>query len=137
MSDTKDISQVIDLSVQEYTNASFTVIKNLQAKVAKLETENESLLKMLEQNTPALIQTSDLNPIGIPHPQLICEAQICILKDAALTRALTMEECKKLEILTNVLQKYKVTVPSNEEIAVRKMTTEELVAAALADDNVN
>lgn len=136
MSDIINISEVIDLSVQEYTNASFQVIKQLQAKISKLETENESLLRMLEQNTPALIHTSDLT-LGIPQEQLICEAQIHMIKEQAIVRVLTKEECQKFEILTNILHKYKIPIPTSDEILIKRMTQEELIAVALKEETPN
>lgn len=132
MSEVKSITEVTAIAIDEYSNASFVVIKQLQAKVAKLQAENESLLHMLEQNTPALIQTTDLVSLGISNEQLICETQIVILKDAAINRALSMEECKKLQILTEVLSKYKVVKPTDEELTIKSMSPEALIAAATA-----
>lgn len=135
MSDTKNISEVTAIATDEYSNASFKVIKDLQAKLAKLQSENDSLLQMLEQNTPALVKTSDL-ALGISNEQLVCETQILLIKDAAISRALTMEEVKKFQILTEVLQKYKVVKPSDEELAIKQLTPEQLMAQALAPEVV-
>jgi hypothetical protein len=129
MSDVKDISQLAEASMQEYNNASFRVIKDLQAKISKLEAENESLKIMLEQNVPALIDTSDLG-FGVSNEALICETQICLLKNEAIKRSLTKEEVQKFQILTDISLKYKSVHPDAETLKAKQMTQEELLAAA-------
>lgn len=126
MSDLKDISQVIDSSSQEYTNASFKVIRQLQEKISKLESENESLKHLLEQNTPSLIDTKDLG-FGISHEELICATQISLLKDAAISRVLTLEEVKKLEILTKVKVQFETRNPNSDSISAEQMHPDALM----------
>lgn len=109
-----------------YSTASFQVIKDLQAKVSKLEAENRSLLQMLEQNTPSLIDAKDLG-FGINNQELICETQIHLLKEAAVTRVLTMEEVKKLEVLSGVLSKVKTAKPDPDALKVEKLSDDDLI----------
>lgn len=130
MSDLKDISQVIDGASEEYNKASFKVIRQLQEKVSKLEAENESLKHLLEQNTPSLINVQDLG-FGINNQELICETQITLLKDAAINRALTMEEVRKLEILNKVLANVKSVRPDPDSLKVEKLSDADLVKAVL------
>lgn len=132
MSEIKDISVLESESLKEiknYSDSQFKVIVDLQKKISKLESENQSLKLMLEQNTPNLISVGDLG-FGISNEQIICETQIVILKDAAVTRPLTMEEVRKLEVLTKVLDQVKKKDPDFESLNARNMTTEELISIA-------
>ena len=61
---------------------------------------------MLEGNLPSLTFETDIS-LGVSNEQLICETQILLLKDAAVTRSLTMEESKKFQIFTDILEKIK------------------------------
>lgn len=126
MPDLKDISQVIDSASEEYNKASFKVIRQLQEKVSKLESENESLKHLLEQNTPTLIDTKDLG-FGISHEELICATQISLLKDAAISRVLTLEEVKKLEILTKVKVQFETRNPNSDSISAEQMHPDALM----------
>jgi hypothetical protein len=129
MSDLKDISALVDTAeLQQFNNASFQVIKKLQEKVSQLESENESLKLMLEQNVPTL-HFADIG-IGISNEHIICLTQIALLKEKAVSSKtqLTMEEVKKLEILTKVLAGIKAQNPDDpEDIKAKSMTPEELL----------
>lgn len=104
--DIKDLNDSFN-DLQSYSDAQFKTIVELNKQIAQLKAENESLKLMLNENIPNIsLQTSDIG-IGISNEQLICETQILLLKNDAMFRPLTMEEARKLEIFSNVLEKVK------------------------------
>ncbi len=115
--------------LQQYSDSQFHTILKLKEDIARLESENKSLKIMLEQNLPSI----DLG-IGISNEQLICETQIVLLKNLAVTRQLTMEESKKFQIFEEILAKYKVHKP-NDPFSVTTLTDDELLKAAGTNDS--
>lgn len=101
--DVKDLEQSF-LEAKEYASASTRVISELQKKIQKLEDENKSLQLMLESNVPILHNVTE---IGISPSRIICETQIAFLKNSAVTRELTLEESRKFQIYTDILEKLK------------------------------
>lgn len=129
MSDVKNISDLEEgfQSLQEYSDSQFHLISKLNEKVARLESENKSLKTMLESNLPSLgFNTTDLS-IGISSEQLICETQLVMLKDVAVTRNLTLEEAKKFQIFTDILLKVKASKKPGDEFGVARLTDDELI----------
>jgi regulator of replication initiation timing len=74
-------------------------INNLKRELEKLAKENERLLfentQMRATNPEKQFETSD--------EETICVVQLAILKNYAMSRELTMEETKKVEILNKIL----------------------------------
>lgn len=124
--DIKDLNNSFN-DLQSYSDAQFKTIVELNKQIAQLKAENESLKLMLEQSIPDLsLQTSDIG-LGISNEQLICETQILLLKNDAMLRPLTMEETRKLEIFSNVLDKVKRGSKDPVEIEVNKLTNNDLL----------
>ena len=97
--------------------------------VKKLEEENKSMKGMLENNLPSLT----LYGLGVSNEQLICETQITILKDKAITRELTFEEAKKFAIFTEVLENIR-KASKGSDINVQKLSDEELLKLVEGSD---
>jgi hypothetical protein len=134
MSEILDINQLEEgfHQLQEHSDSQFGEIQKLKETIARLETENKSLKLMIDTNLPQVgSQFVDLS-LGISNQQLICEVQLTMLKDRAVTQELTIEEVKKVQILTDVLAKCKQGKTPNE-ISVSRMTDEELLKAATID----
>lgn len=108
--------------LQSYSDNQFKTIQELKKQIKKLEEENKSMKSMLESNLPALT----FDGLGISNEQLVCETQITILKDKAITRELTFEEAKKFAIFTEVLENIK-KASKNNDISVQKLSDEELL----------
>jgi hypothetical protein len=114
--------------LQHYSDAQYKTISHLQQRIAQLESENNSLKVLVEQNLPALgMDTSNL-VLGVSNEQLICETQLLNLKNVAVSRDLTMEETRKFQIFSDVLEKIKRKSPDEDEILVRKLTPAELLS---------
>jgi polyhydroxyalkanoate synthesis regulator phasin len=108
--------------LQSYSDNQFKTIQELKKQIKKLEEENKSMKSMLENNLPALT----FDGLGISNEQLVCETQITILKDKAITRELTFEEAKKFAIFTEVLENIK-KASKNNDFSVQKLSDEELL----------
>lgn len=108
--------------LQSYSDSQFKSIVELKKQIKKLEEENGSLKSMLENNLPSLT----IDGLGVSNEQLICETQITILKDKAITRELTFEEAKKFAIFTEVLENIRKNSKSSD-INVQKMSDDELI----------
>jgi len=90
-------------NLQEYSDEQFKTIVSLKEKLAELESKNKHLLDMLSKNVPSLeYQNMDIIP-GVSNERIICETQIALLKESAVSRQLTLEEAKKLQIYVGVL----------------------------------
>ena len=129
---TKDINVLAqDFSeLQSYADTQYNTLQDLQKKIANLEIENRSLKSLLSNTIPDLDLTNNIS-----NEQLICETQLVILKDAAITRSLTMEESKKFQIFITVLDAIRL---NNKviDINVKHLTEDELVKLAL-ESNVS
>jgi len=115
--------------LKDYSDAQYTVISDLHKKIKKLEEENKHLQSILNTTVPNLsIATTDLT-VGISNEQLICETQILILKEAAITRSLTMEEARKLQIFVDVLEKIKKD-NKNTDMGLEALSVDDLLKLA-------
>jgi hypothetical protein len=125
MADINDLERSFN-DLQEYSDNQFRTINSLKKEMEKLKEENKSLKTMLEGHTPS-IAFSDIGGIGISNEQLVCETQIAILKDRAITRELTYEEAKKFAIFTEVLEGIKKNTAKSNDVMVEKMPVEDLL----------
>jgi hypothetical protein len=121
MKDVADLEKSFN-ELQSYSDSQFKSILELKKQAKKLEEENKSLKSMLENNLPSLA----VDMLGVSNEQLICETQITILKDKAVTRELTFEEAKKFAIFSEVLENLKKNMKSSD-ISVQKMSDDELL----------
>lgn len=128
MSDTKDISQLANefTEMKSYSDAQFVTIVDLQKKIYSLQEENKSLKVMLEGNLPPLGFSTPDFALGISKEQLICEVQIELLRQAAITRELTLEETKKFQMFEQILDKIRKD-PTKRDSNVEKMDDSSLL----------
>jgi hypothetical protein len=115
--------------LQEYSDNQFRTINSLKKEIDKLKEENKSLKLMVEGNVPPIgFATNNFNsPLGISNEQLICETQLTILKDRAITRELTFEEAKKFAIFSEILTDIKINNSKSNDIMVEQMPVEDLL----------
>jgi hypothetical protein len=128
MADINDLEKSFT-DLQNYSDTQFKTIQELKKQVKKLEEENKSMKGMLENNLPSLT----LDGLGVSNEQLICETQITILKDKAITRELTFEEAKKFAIFTEVLENIR-KASKGSDINVQKLSDEELLKLVEGSD---
>ena len=97
------------VDLQEYSSSQFSVIVSLQKKIKDLEDQNRSLQGMLNGSVHNIrLNVSDIIP-GISNEEMICETQINFLRQNAMQRELTKEECQKFQILSDVLERLRKT----------------------------
>lgn len=127
MDNIKDVSQLEKefTELQDYSSAQFSVIRKLQEKIDKLEAENKHLQTIVNEKA-GLIQLgiSDIIP-GISKEEIICETQIELLKQDALTRPLTKDEVQKFQILSDILGNIKKSKKPEDDS--NKIETAELL----------
>jgi len=121
--------------LQEYSDTQFRTIVELKKQLEAAKEESKSLKKMLEGNLPQLgISTSQIAPLGISNEQLICETQIALLKERAVSRELTLEEAKKLQIYTTILSDIRKNHEDIPDLSVQKLSDDELLKLVVNND---
>lgn len=130
MQDINDLEKQFS-ELQNYSDNQFKSIVDLKKQIKRLEEENASLKKMMETSLPSIT----FDGLGVSNEQLVCETQITILKDKAITRELTYEEAKKFAIFTEVLESLRKS-SKNSDINVQKLSDEELLKL-MESTNVN
>ena len=124
--------------LQAYSDSQFRTINSLKKEIALLKEENANLRKSLESSVPNLtLQVTDLNPLGISNEQLICETQIAMIKDIALTRQLSSEEAKKLEVFHKILNNLRANKEEVPDVNVEALSVDELVNLAILPGGKN
>lgn len=111
MTDNKVVKQMLDRmdtveDLKQFASAQYSTIivqsqkiNELETKIAELEVRNQQLETSATVNSalsPNQLETSDT--------ETACLVQIALLKNLAMNRELTLEECKKLEIFAKTLQ---------------------------------
>lgn len=94
-------------SLKAFADSQYKLIVSLSTKVNQLEQERDHLKKLLEQSVP-IIKTEEQKAaealiVNLTDEETICRTQLKILRDIALERELTLEECKKTEVYNKIL----------------------------------
>ena len=114
--------------LQEYSDNQFRTIVELKKQIESQKEEIKSLKALLEGNLPQIgINIPELGALGISNEQLICEAQITLLKERAISRELTLEEAKKFQIYTTVLSDIRSAKEDTPNVSVQKLSDDELL----------
>jgi small-conductance mechanosensitive channel len=121
-----------ETDTKAYIKAQQGTIINQTRQINELRKKLEELSKQCEQLTIENTQMKALAPstgiIEMTDQESICLVQIALLKNFALQRELTLEECKKVEIYVKVLKEIKSAKPEKEEISASSLSNEELIA---------
>ena len=124
--------------LQEYSDTQFRTILELKKQIEGLKEDNKLLKAQLEGNLPQLgINLPEITSLGIPNEQLICEAQITLLKERAISRELTLEEAKKFQIYTTVLDNIRKKQEDVKDLTVQKLSDDELLKLVVNNDEPN
>jgi hypothetical protein len=106
--------------MRKFCEAQHRTIVDLSRKLREVE-------RKLEDKPPSIALNTALD--GITDQEVICRTQLAIMKEKALQGELTLEEAKKVDIYTKVLN---LNNNSEEESptfkAMKELTSEELVA---------
>jgi hypothetical protein len=106
---TKDFKDRADL--EKFAESQYSLIVELSKKINKLEEEKLSLKRELD-NKGLVINSNNVKELEkklsiTSDAESICVMQLSLLRDISLDRELTLEECKKTEIYTKVLNSLK------------------------------
>lgn len=122
-----DTDQKAYIKAQTSTIISQTKEMNgLKREIERLAKENERLvLENIQMR--ALAPSSSDSQFNTTDEETICIIQMAMLKNMAMTRELTMEECKKSEIYLKMLQSIRGKVIIKEEEKMDKLSNEDLL----------
>jgi hypothetical protein len=134
----KMLEQIKDFaSLQKYAEAQYKTILSLSRKVKVLEEENVELKDLLEKSTP-LLNEEKKNFIAYQveassDEETIAKVQLARMKEISMDRELTLEEAKRVEIFTKILN----TKGSSSSISVQtqKMDNDDLLKMLDNDTN--
>jgi hypothetical protein len=115
-------------SLQEVNDGQFRTIVDLKKQLEAVKTENQALKKQLSEQTGAVNNISPVqNGNNISDEHLICITQLELLKNNAVTRELTFEETKKVQIFTDILDKIKKNNSTADQFSAEKLPVEDLL----------
>lgn len=121
--------------IKEYASSQYKTIITQSKKITELERKTEVLEAKLADAEKRAAVSSSLSieqPEGQSDTETVCVIQIAMLKGLAMNKELTLEEVKKLEILTKTLQliRNKTVGEDKKGQDNAKLTTEQLLALA-------
>ena len=126
----KMLEQIKDFaSLQKYAEAQYKTILSLSRKVKVLEEENVELKDLLEKSTPVLNEEKKnfvaYQVEASSDEEMIAKVQLARMKEISMDRELTLEEAKRVEIFTKILN----TKGSSSPIMLQtqKMDSEDLL----------
>jgi len=102
------------------------LIEALQQKIKDLESKNNHLETMFKSNTPNLL-------LDLSTEEKICVQQISLLDHISMSRPLTLDECKRLDLLVKNLQlaRKESTITVKVE---RDLSDQDLLSIVQSDD---
>lgn len=117
---------------QQFLEAQFNVMLDLQKKIKTLEEENIHLKELLMANAPSL---NIPIPVIISPEEYLIDAQIAILEQRGRNNnfELTLEEVKKLDLLLKnkkIIKDGKETIATTGKPVKGKLSTKELALIA-------
>ena len=121
------------VELQAFAKSQMEVISNLTKKLAKAEEEKRHLEELLEQTNPLQVGQTNLAvpsvDLGASDSEIIARTQLQMLRVMAMQGELTMEEVKKVQILTDVLLSLNKKEKEDSEAQITALDPKELLAA--------
>lgn len=133
----KAILQYKELSqLQEFAEAQQKTIIQLSKKIQKIEEERDHLKTLLESSVPLIKREGEQSgeKFLTSAEEAICVMQLEKLRDISIGRELTLEETRKVEVFSKVLNIAR-NAPKTIEIKNKQLSNEELLALVESDGN--
>ena len=109
--------------LQEFAESQFKTIVTQKKKMQEMETEIVHLKKLLEHTAPVLELDSVFT---LNDEETISRTQLQKLRDVSLSRELTLEEARKLEIYSKIINSLE-TRTKKQVLQSKKLSTDDLV----------
>jgi hypothetical protein len=122
-----------DSDQNAFIKAQGQTIISQSKEISKLKKELENIVKDIERLTVENAQLKAMSPkdnlgeFAVSDEETICVVQIAILKNHAMVRELTMEECKKTEIYVKTLKEIRGKKVEEKKDVVETLSNEELL----------
>jgi hypothetical protein len=113
-----------------YQKAQASTIISQTKEINVLRKQREQLEAQIAQLIMENTQFKALNPtttFDISDEETICVVQIALLKNLAMQRELTLEECKKTEIYCKVLKDIRSKVLPKDDDKIDGLTNDQLL----------
>jgi hypothetical protein len=136
MSIDKTILQYKDFdTLQQFAQAQQTTIIQISKKNQRLEEEVIHLKKLLESSVPLLKEEGKSlgERLLTSSEEAICTIQLEKLRDISMGRELTLEEARRVEIFSKVLNVSR-NMPKTIEIKNKQLSSQELLAIVENND---
>jgi hypothetical protein len=121
--------------LQDFCRAQYKTIIDLSKKITRIEEEKKHLEKLLQDSVPLIPKESNLSlSSNITDEEVICRTQLKLLKDIAQDRELTLEETKKVDTYTKLLQM--IMAPKKmPDSKAKNIKTDDLIALLETEAN--
>jgi hypothetical protein len=113
------------LQMQLHIQAQHNTITNLLKQIESLKDEKNHLESLLTHHSSSLTIN---NPLNIDDEETICRMQLKRLRDKSLNTELTLEEAKRVEIYTKILNT-KLNQPKTVVVKSNNISNDDLLAA--------
>lgn len=120
--------------LKAFSQAQSKTIIELSRKNKEQSDEIIHLKKLLEGSVPLLKEKSSLIKVEGNDQEVLCRTEISKLRDISLERELALEEAKKLDIYSKILQN--LSNPTKTvKIQNESVSTADLLSIVSSDDN--
>ena len=119
------------VELKAYSQAQYSTIVKLNAKIKDLNEEITSLKNILSKSTPLLESDSKgllVNPFDMSNEEMICLVQLNRLKEISDDRLFTKEEAQQLDIFTKSLNLIRNSPKTIRVESSKDLTEGELLA---------
>lgn len=121
------------VELQAFAKSQMEVISNLTKKLAKAEEEKRHLEELLEQTNPLQVGQTNLAvpsvDLGASDSEIIARTQLQMLRVMAMQGELTTDECKRVQIYTDILLSLNKKEEKDSETNISALDPKELLAA--------
>ncbi len=126
-----------DLAV--YSSAQHETITKLNAKINELEAKEKHLQKLLSDNSIIVGDIKDIRDMFLKceDPEAISRTQLKILRDRSMQGELSIEETKRVEIYTKILDSVEAKRKDRMKDVTGDKSTEELLLLVANENNGN